>query len=235
MGKYEESLSDFDRAIELDPEYQGALTNRGETYLQMGKYEEALSDFGRAIEIDPEDEWALAQRGLTYRQMGKYEESLSDFDRAIELDPEYELALASRGETYLEMDAARKAKPSFQLSARIDDKNDWPNYMLYLCSLKLDEVDEEHLDLAISLSKETLEKEENNHRVRFNLALYQLVQGGYDTCQETVEEALNKGANLHHLSGFSEDLQFFLKLFPHAKPVQQMLAWAEEKKSSLAD
>ncbi|TXB55513.1 tetratricopeptide repeat protein, partial [Phaeodactylibacter luteus] len=173
--------------------------------------------------------------GETYRQLGKYEAALSDFNRLIELDPEYKWALLNQGEIYLEMDAVKEAKLSFQEASRIDDKDDWWHYLLHLCSIKLEEESEDHLNQAIDLSKASLEKDESDHRIRFNLALYQLVKGSYDTAQKVVGEALEKGANHNDLNGFLEDLQFFLKLFPDTKSAQQMLAWVEEKKSSLAD
>ena len=49
MGKYQEALADFDRAIELKPDDAWAIASRGETYRLMGRYEEALADFNRAI------------------------------------------------------------------------------------------------------------------------------------------------------------------------------------------
>ncbi|WP_425422019.1 tetratricopeptide repeat protein [Phaeodactylibacter xiamenensis] len=235
MDNYNGALSFFDRAIELNPEYIVALVNRGFTYLELGKKEKALLDFDRAIELDPQEVFAFLFRGETYRQLGNYEEALSDFNRVIELDPEVDWVFAERGEIYLEMDAVKEAKLSFQEASRIDHKDDWPHYMLYLCSLKLDEESEYHLNQAIALSQESLEKDENDHRVRFNLALYQLVKGSYDAAQKVVGEAIEKGANHNDLNSFLEGLQFFLKLFPDTKLVQQMLVWVEEKKSSLAD
>ena len=53
MGRYDEALADFTRAIELDPEDAWTIASRGETYRLMGRYDEALADFTRAIELDP--------------------------------------------------------------------------------------------------------------------------------------------------------------------------------------
>ena len=53
MGRYEEALADFTRAIELDPADAWAIASRGQTYRLMGRYDEALADFTRAIELDP--------------------------------------------------------------------------------------------------------------------------------------------------------------------------------------
>ena len=66
MKRYDEALTDFTRAIELDPDYKLAIANRGLTYRLMERYDEALTDFTRAIELDPDYKWAIASRGETY-------------------------------------------------------------------------------------------------------------------------------------------------------------------------
>ncbi|MEO0648080.1 MAG: hypothetical protein AAFZ17_18340, partial [Cyanobacteria bacterium J06650_10] len=81
MSKYEKSLVDFNRAIELDADYKWAIANRGETYRSMERYEDALVDFNRAIELDADYKWAIAHRGETYRSMERYEDALVDFNR----------------------------------------------------------------------------------------------------------------------------------------------------------
>jgi len=53
MGRYEEALADFNRAIELDPGDPEHIAGRGQTYQAMGRYDEAQADFSRAVELDP--------------------------------------------------------------------------------------------------------------------------------------------------------------------------------------
>ena len=62
MGKYDQALADFDRAIGLDEKYAWAIANRGITYRLMDKYELALADFDRAIDLDEKYAWAIAER-----------------------------------------------------------------------------------------------------------------------------------------------------------------------------
>jgi len=46
---YEKILSDYNRAIELDPGMAIAYNNRGTVYFDMGRYNDALADYSRAI------------------------------------------------------------------------------------------------------------------------------------------------------------------------------------------
>ena len=103
MGNYEYALKDFDRAIEIDANYDWALADRGFTYFLMKRYDDAFKDFNRAIELNPDYKWALAQRGFTYTVIKAYDDALSDINRAIEIDPEYISAQVNRGITYRQM------------------------------------------------------------------------------------------------------------------------------------
>ena len=126
-GRYEEALADFDRAIELDPDYAWAIANRGEAYEALGRYEEALADFDRAMEFDPDLDWAIASRGQVYEALGRYEEALADFERAIEIDPDYDWAIASRGRTYRLMGRNEEALADFERAMELD-----PDYASYI-------------------------------------------------------------------------------------------------------
>ena len=61
MERYEEALTDFNRAIDLDPDDAWVIISRGE-HTGYGRYEEALTDFNRAIDLDPD--------GVGHRQPG---------------------------------------------------------------------------------------------------------------------------------------------------------------------
>jgi tetratricopeptide (TPR) repeat protein/energy-coupling factor transporter ATP-binding protein EcfA2 len=125
MERYEEALTDYNRAIELDGEYKRAITGRGETYQLMECYEEALTDYNRAIELDGEYKRAITGRGETYQLMECYEEALTDYNRAIELDGEYKRAIASRGETYQLMERYEEALADYNRAIELDGEYTW--------------------------------------------------------------------------------------------------------------
>jgi Tfp pilus assembly protein PilF len=54
-GQYDQAISDFNNAIEINPRYIKAYNNRGIVYRLKGKYDKAISDFNKAIEINPLD------------------------------------------------------------------------------------------------------------------------------------------------------------------------------------
>lgn len=54
-GQYDQAISDFNNAIEINPRYIKAYNNRGIVYRLKGQYDKAISDFNKAIEINPLD------------------------------------------------------------------------------------------------------------------------------------------------------------------------------------
>ena len=87
MGRYGDAITDFTRALEIQPDYPWAIQQRALLYRAARRYEEAFSDLTRFIEITPGDPWAIGYRGETYRMMGRYDEALDDFAYALKLDP----------------------------------------------------------------------------------------------------------------------------------------------------
>ena len=54
-GEYDRAISDFNKAIEIEPRYIRAYNNRGVVYRLRGQYDKAISDFTKAIEMNPLD------------------------------------------------------------------------------------------------------------------------------------------------------------------------------------
>lgn len=84
-GDYDRAISDYTKAIELDPKNSDAYYNRGNTYVMKGNFDLAISDFTRAIELDPKNSDAYNNRGNAYRSKGDNNLARSDFTRANEL------------------------------------------------------------------------------------------------------------------------------------------------------
>ena len=87
-GHFEAALDDFNRTIELEPNYAWAIAHRGVTYRFLGEsyYTKALADLDRAIEHQSDYVWAIAYRCRVYALIKSYDKALIDFDRAIALD-----------------------------------------------------------------------------------------------------------------------------------------------------
>lgn len=54
LGRNDEALSWFDKAVGLQPFFGGTYANRGILYDRMGQYEQAMEDYQKALDLDEE-------------------------------------------------------------------------------------------------------------------------------------------------------------------------------------
>ena len=93
----EEAIKDYDKAIELNPNYSDAYNNRGVSKSDLGNNEEAIKDYDKAIESNPNNSDAYNNRGNEKNNLKQYNEAIKDFNKAIELNPNNSSAYNNRG------------------------------------------------------------------------------------------------------------------------------------------
>ena len=107
--KYESAIVDYDRAIELKPDYEDAYNNRGAVKVELGLYKSAILDLDKAIELEPDEANTYKNRGVAKVKQGAYSAAILDFDKAIELEPDYAEAYNNRGAAKYEQGAYASA------------------------------------------------------------------------------------------------------------------------------
>ncbi len=69
LGQWDNAISDFSRAIEIDPTLELAYLNRANVYRNMKQWDKAISDYTKAIGIDPENTSAISGRQNALEQL----------------------------------------------------------------------------------------------------------------------------------------------------------------------
>jgi tetratricopeptide (TPR) repeat protein len=73
--KLDESIENYQKALEIDPNYQDALHGLGMALFNRGRVDEAVATAKRLIEIDKEDILAHTSLSMFYQSQGKIEEA----------------------------------------------------------------------------------------------------------------------------------------------------------------
>jgi tetratricopeptide (TPR) repeat protein len=83
------AISDYSRAIAVNPGLTEAYVNRGNIYKDKGEYALAILDYNKAIELNPKLAEAWNNRGTVYFNQGQYAPAIADYSKAIELRPDF--------------------------------------------------------------------------------------------------------------------------------------------------
>ena len=119
-GEYDDAITDYNQAIDLDSNIAAAYYNRGVAYTKLGKYAEAIGDLTQAIDLDPKYAAAYNNRGAAYDDLGKYAEAIADYDQAIALDPNYAVAYNNRGYAYDDLGKYAEAIADYTQAITLD-------------------------------------------------------------------------------------------------------------------
>jgi TolB-like protein/lipoprotein NlpI len=93
----EQSLKEFERAIELNPNYATAHHWYGENLGAMGRFDEAITELKRAQQLDPLSLIINTDLGLVYTLARQYDKAIEQLRKTIEMDPRFYYARRSLG------------------------------------------------------------------------------------------------------------------------------------------
>ena len=99
-GQYDQAVSQFNKAIEINPKYVKAYLYRGFAYAQKGQHDQAISEFNNLLRLKPRLAAAYHGLGGAYGRKGQYDQAISAFNKAIEINPKFFQAYNDRALSY---------------------------------------------------------------------------------------------------------------------------------------
>lgn len=102
--KFENAISDYKKAIELDSNSFGAYHNLALVYADIEDYDNAFKNFDKAISKDENFALAYFNRGLTYAELGNFIAAIEDYYKAMAIDSMFYIRNGLTGE--IETDTA---------------------------------------------------------------------------------------------------------------------------------
>ena len=114
LGKYENAIEDYDKALQLNPQNLEAYTNRGISKAEMEQYEAAIADLDEALRLNPQDATLYTGRGMVKDLQRQYEAAIADFDMALRLNPQYAIIYTGRGRTKNHLKRYEEARADYQ-------------------------------------------------------------------------------------------------------------------------
>ena len=229
LGRYDEAIRLFDKALELDPRDAEVWTNKGLSLFKLGRKDEAIRCFDKAIEIDPRVAEAWNNKGTILNELGRYDDAIRCLDKAILLDSRDAGIWANKGRSFFSLGRKDEALRCFDKAIEIDSRfaGAWVNKGKFLNMLGRYDEGIQCLDKAILLDPKNANAWHNKGISLFHLGHKDEAVRCIDKVIELDPCAANawyeKGAGLGKTGRHDEAISCFEKVI-ELDP-QHALAW----------
>ena len=123
MKEYSKAKTNYDLALEIDPEDGTTWCHLGNMYAFEGKRALALSSYDRAIQADQNNAIAWNNKGAVFSTLDWPEEALACFSRAVALDPKNFDAYMNLAKACVRLGRSDDAVLNYQKALEINPKS----------------------------------------------------------------------------------------------------------------
>jgi tetratricopeptide (TPR) repeat protein len=113
MGGYRTAIDHYSHAIELDPDFVVAYSNRSAAYLKNNEKSKALHDAERVTDLDPQLSKGWSRRAAALHALKRWPHALEAYQKVLELDVTNAVAQKGLVECQTELDKAEAQRKRF--------------------------------------------------------------------------------------------------------------------------
>ncbi|MFQ5876140.1 MAG: tetratricopeptide repeat protein [Acidobacteriota bacterium] len=190
MGRYEEAIGEFERAIERSEDLAIARINIARARLAMKQYDAAASVLGELLESSPRSKEAENLLGTIRMEQGRLQEAKAHFERALRYEPNFTEAHNSLGLLYDRLGRTDEALRLFRRAVEVD-----PDYAEPYNNIGLIHKREGRPDEAIAAFRRAIEADPEFAGSYSNLALMYEEKGDLEKAERQFRNALRRDAN----------------------------------------
>ncbi|NOK63072.1 MAG: Tetratricopeptide (TPR) repeat [Chloroflexi bacterium AL-W] len=152
MEHYDEAITYYTSAMEMDPNYSEYYNERGNIYLTREQYDLAVADYTTAIALSPPYAEVWTNIGQCYRLMGQLQDAVAAYSMALDLEPQQSLALFGRAEAWEALQQEDAARNDYDTLLTID-----PTHVQALTRKAIYAYEDGNLSMALQTLNAALE------------------------------------------------------------------------------
>ena len=158
LKKYNQAISSYEKAIELNPNFSEAYNNLGNTKKIINERAQAINCYKKAISLKADNIQALFNLSVIYKEDSNYHELINVYNKVLDLDKNNIKTLYNLGSAHLFLGNILKAKEYFKKVIEINELH-IPSLRNYVRITKIGEKDKifQHIK---SINLATLNHEE---------------------------------------------------------------------------
>jgi tetratricopeptide (TPR) repeat protein len=184
-GSVEEGISQYQQALQINPDFAEAHYNLGIALRQKGKVDEAISHYQTALQINPRHANAHNNLGGALLQKGNVAEAIFHFQKALQINPDDVEARYNLGNAVLQKGSVDEAIAHFQKALQIKPDDAQAHNNLGNALYQKGAVDE-----AIAHFQKALQINPDYAEARYNLGNALLQKGSVDEAITHFQKAL---------------------------------------------
>ena len=119
QGHWDEAISCYLKALQLQPDYVAAYFNLGSAYLDQGNLTKAISFFQKTLELKPDMAGAYINLGNVFQYQGEMKKAVSSYQQALQLQPDAVAAYFNLGSAYQDQGKLDKANFYYKKALKI--------------------------------------------------------------------------------------------------------------------
>jgi tetratricopeptide (TPR) repeat protein len=119
LGKIEEAIEAYQKAISLKPDFAEAYYNMGNAIKEQGKLDEAIEAYTKAISIKPDHAKGYNNMGIALENQGKLEEAIGAYAKTLSIKPDHAEAYYNMGNALKEQGKLDKAIEAYNKALKL--------------------------------------------------------------------------------------------------------------------
>jgi len=185
--RVDEAISQYQKALEIQPNHMDARFNLGNAFLQTGRVDTAITQYQKALEIQPNHIEARFALGSAFAQTGRMDDAISQYQKVLEIRPNHMDARLGLGKALVQEGRVGEAISQFQDAMRINPNSAPAHNNLGIVLLGKGKVDE-----AVALFQQALIIDPDYAGANTSLGNVLLQKGKVDEATEHFQKALQK-------------------------------------------
>jgi tetratricopeptide (TPR) repeat protein len=233
-GKVDEAITQYQKALQIKPDYADAHYNLAITFRRIGRADEAITQYQNVLQINPDNADARNDLGNILREKGSTDEAIAQYQKALEINSNDAKAHYNLGIALFHEGRVDEAIAQYQKALEINSNDAEAHNNLGIALFHKERVDE-----AIAQFQQALQINPDYEDAHNNLGIALLQKGRVDEAISHYQKALeikpddpgahnNLGNALRQEGRADEAIAHFqqaLQLAPTDPSVQNNLAW----------
>jgi len=120
IGRLDEAVRQFNKALQIKPEYFHARNNLGNAFLKQGRINEVIASFTELLDGEATHVSVYSNLGRAYARIGQLGSAIELFQKALEIEPEQPGTYTNLGQAYFLQGKVALAIENYNEALRLD-------------------------------------------------------------------------------------------------------------------